>query len=106
MDLKSINDAETDQRRIAARARRAKAILESDIVQKAFKEIEDQLVGVLKDSALEQSVEREDAYRCIRLLKRFKDGFEKHLRDGTMAEHRIADLKAQRKTLMQRMRLA
>ena len=100
-----LNAEERDLRPASNRAARARQIIEDDMVVSAFSDIETMLMGAIKESRPDQSAEREDAYRLMRLMGKFKNAFRKHLKDGQIADHRILEIKERRKTLKERLGL-
>ena len=89
----SVSEQELELRRRKARADHAESILNDGLVTAAFKDIQESLAASILGSALDQTQQREDAYRCLRLLARLRDGFEAHIRDGVLADHKLAELK-------------
>lgn len=104
-EIDKLNAEERDLRQDVNRAALAKSIMDNEMVVAAFDDIEKMLLDTIKESETNQPDIREAAYQQIKAMTFFKDAFKKHLSDGEFADHRIKEIKAQRKTLMQRMGL-
>lgn len=77
----------------AARAERAERIMSDPLVKGALENMRDTLYHNIETSIWRARGEREEAYRMLKLIKRFEADFEAHMRDGKVARSRLDELK-------------
>ena len=77
-----------EHKRIAERERgaRAKILLEDDLLDAAFIDIESALTKAWRDSSSGEVQRREDAWRSLRLLEKLRGTLEHHVNTGKLAE--------------------
>jgi len=98
-ELARLKEEERELGDARRRAADAKAVLENDLVKEAFDDMEKALTRTIRLSTVDQAQLREDTYRMLRIMDMFKGHFEKHLSDGQIADHRLAEIKDRRKWL-------
>jgi hypothetical protein len=84
-------------RRALNAARRARAILEDDLVAAAFDAIEAELRAEWESSQPDDSASRENAYRMLRVTKAFRERFQKVIDDGAVARAVLDSNEAQQR---------
>ena len=84
-------------RRALNAARRARAILEDELVAAALDAIEAELRASWESSKLEDSASRENAYRMFRAAKAFRERLQKVIDDGAVARAVLDSNEAQQR---------
>jgi hypothetical protein len=79
------------------RGQRADAILNDPMVQEAFVEIERILHNTWQNSDVADHEGRHNAYLSAKLLKRFKQYFENHIKKGKAADKELLRIKERSK---------
>ena len=102
-ELKKLDEEARDLHPASVRAERAKQIIEDTMVVEAFEAIEKSCLEGWKQSDGNDSKLREKCYQQYRAVTMFKDTFERHLREGTMANSRMLQINERRKTIKERM---
>ncbi len=80
-------------RRQAERARRAQDIMEDELVQEAFAELEKTIDTAWKTSIGDEREQRENAYIMYRLLQQFRSHFGQIINTGEHARKQLLELK-------------
>jgi hypothetical protein len=78
------------------RAEHAKRIVDDELVQAAFADIEAALIKAFRESGPSDAVIREDLWRVLDLQKKFRAIFTGHLRTGQVAIAEIAAIEKKR----------
>ena len=73
---------EAKLRRSLARGDRARRLIEDELVVEALDTIEKQLIQAWQESRADEEEQRRNAYLMQRLLKNFREHFQKLVRDG------------------------
>ena len=84
-------------RRALNAARRARAILEDELVAAALDAIEAELRADWESSQPDDSASRENAYRMLRAAKAFRERFQKMIDDGAVARAVLDSNEAQQR---------
>ncbi len=83
---------ETDLRRDAQRAERAKALLGDELLMGAFDQLRALYVEELLASPASDAVRREKLYLAARIVPAVKANLEKLMMDGSIAAKQLANL--------------
>ena len=102
--LESLERQESRARPIAERGRRAKAILDDEIVKEAFAELEGHILETFKETSPEEAAKLQEIRREWGSMKLFRAVFERHVRHGSVAEKEIGIIVKQRKSIAERKR--
>jgi hypothetical protein len=86
----------------AARARRAKEILEDPLVQEAFALIKAKLVDEWERCPMRDKDGREYLYLMMQLQAKFRAHFEQAVQRGKVADHGLAQIEQRRKLFNKR----
>ena len=84
----------TDKHETAvALAGRAKRILEDDMVVAAFDRLEKEFTDRWRKSGVDDRDGREEAFRYLKVVERFRQHFERLIEDGKLAESALEQLR-------------
>ncbi len=83
---------ETELRRDAANADRARALLSDELLMGAFEQLRSLYVEELLASPASDAVRREKLYLAARIVPAVKSNLEKLMMDGTIAAKQLANL--------------
>ncbi len=83
---------ETELRRDAARADRARALLSDELLTEAFEKLRAYYIDELIASPVSDAVRREKLFFAARVLPAVRNNLEKYLIDGTVAAKQLANL--------------
>ncbi len=83
---------ETELRRDAANADRAKALLSDELLMNAFEQLRALYVEELLASPASDAVRREKLYLAARIVPAVKANLEKLMMDGSIAAKQLANL--------------
>lgn len=75
-----------------ARADRADRILADSLVKDALQSIKETLYHNIESSSWRSRNEREECYRMLKVVDKFKEQFEQHLKTGKLARSRLDEL--------------
>lgn len=75
------------------RGERAQRVLENELVQEAFDEIEKTIMQAWKDSPADAEKERYNAYLMYRLFNNFRSHFDHIVRTGEAANNELLQIK-------------
>ncbi len=83
---------ETELRRDAQRADRARALLNDELLTEAFEKLRAMYVEALLSSSASESMHREKLYLAARIVPAVKANLEKLMMDGSIAAKQLANL--------------
>lgn len=89
--------AGTSARQACDRARRARAILEDELVREAFATLERRILESWSASRPEDWAAREGAYRDLHAARAFRAELERLIRDGQVAGRELEAIEAGRR---------
>jgi hypothetical protein len=89
-----MNDEELHLRRIAARADRARAIIEDDLLVGAFEALDARYLMAWRNSPADQPEMRERLWHHLQALAEVRAELNRVLEDGEMARAALDDLRA------------
>ena len=75
-----------------ARAARAQALLENELLQEAFKALEDDYVAAWKTWAAADTAGRERLWQAVNVLGKVRDHLARVVADGRLAQRELSDL--------------
>lgn len=75
------------------RGERAQRLFHDEIVQDAFRSIEENIISKWRNSLADESQERDRAYIMLRLLENLKQQFLHAMNTGKAADHELLNLK-------------
>jgi len=85
----------TDKAKLAeqqARGERARQILEDPLVEEFFGQAEEETMTAWRNSAIDETDVREDAWRMYQALQRLRSCFQTTIANGEFARHQLLKL--------------
>lgn len=82
---------EMDLKRKEQEGKRAKQLLDDELIKKAFHDIRENIYDKIGSSSFSQSEEREECYRMLRTLMSFEGQFQKYIQTGRLAEKKLSE---------------
>ena len=79
-------------KRQSIRGRKAKTLLEDELMQSALNDIRMTIYKKIETSAFNQKDEREDCYRMLRAAEMFEGMLRRHINTGIAAEEKLSVL--------------
>jgi len=90
-------DDEMKLLRQRARGEEAKRLLENSILKETFATVEKEIIAAWQDSMGGEGVQREEAYRLLRALRRLKGVMESFMYTGEIARKDLLEIEAEAK---------
>lgn len=75
-----------------SRGSRAEALLKSELLQEAFKKLEDDYLAAWKSWPASDTAGRERLWQAVNVLDKVRDHFVKVVNDGKLARRQLSDL--------------
>lgn len=79
-------------RKDAARAERAKALLENEMLQESFTELETEYTKALFLTNVSDAMSREKLFLAVNVLRKVKDHLAQVISNGSLAQRELRDL--------------
>ena len=74
------------------RGKKAKALLEDELIRSALDDIREIVYGKIAASAFDEKEAREDCYRMLRAAEMFEGMLKRHINTGLAAEERLSTM--------------
>ncbi len=75
-----------------ARAKRAELLKKDDILNEAFRELENQYIAAWRGSGVRDTDARERLWQALQLVGKVRDHLDHVISDGTMAKHKLNEI--------------